>query len=452
MKRFIKFFTSVKLAIVLLIILAAASILGTLIPQGRSARGIRGPLRADVGSVHPASTDRPLSFRLVPRPSRPLRPEHHRLHARPASAPSGGGRAAPARIRRQEPRGAEGQRPDQAERARRRTPWPKLKSAARRGAVTRSGASPGPRIDLLGPEEDLGHLRLRHRPSRAPRHHRRRHPQRPDRVREADRPSRRADHRPSRERISSSASTSSARSTIPTGASRTGKATLTVLESGKPVLDADDRSQPPADHTKATRFYQSSYGWNWDNPAVEIWAQEKERPGLPQDDQAQGRRAGRPRRQGRDDGRASPASSPISSSANRTRPKRAPSNPTTRPPWSKVSRARRRSFRAGSSPTTPTSPRCTPRQGRADLSFELKIVRSRPVLGPRSGQGPGRRAHLARLHPAHGRARPGLLLADLGDQGRPRRRQDKTDVILGGLAAKSREAFQAPNSTPSLLP
>jgi len=37
MKRVIKFLTSVKLAIVLLIILAAASVLGTLIPQGRSA-------------------------------------------------------------------------------------------------------------------------------------------------------------------------------------------------------------------------------------------------------------------------------------------------------------------------------------------------------------------------------------------------------------------------------
>jgi len=36
MKRIIKFFTSIKLAIVLLIILAVASILGTLIPQGRS--------------------------------------------------------------------------------------------------------------------------------------------------------------------------------------------------------------------------------------------------------------------------------------------------------------------------------------------------------------------------------------------------------------------------------
>jgi len=36
MKRFIKFFSSIKLAIVLLIILAIASILGTLIPQGRT--------------------------------------------------------------------------------------------------------------------------------------------------------------------------------------------------------------------------------------------------------------------------------------------------------------------------------------------------------------------------------------------------------------------------------
>ena len=36
MKRIVKFLSSIKLAIVLLIILAGASILGTLIPQGRT--------------------------------------------------------------------------------------------------------------------------------------------------------------------------------------------------------------------------------------------------------------------------------------------------------------------------------------------------------------------------------------------------------------------------------
>jgi len=37
MKTIIRFFSSLKLAIVLLILLVAASILGTLIPQGREA-------------------------------------------------------------------------------------------------------------------------------------------------------------------------------------------------------------------------------------------------------------------------------------------------------------------------------------------------------------------------------------------------------------------------------
>lgn len=55
------------------------------------------------------------------------------------------------------------------------------------------------------------------------------------------------------------------------------KSDLTVLEQKKPVLTRTISVNHPLTY-KGYSFYQTSYGWNWDSPAVEIWAKSKNDP------------------------------------------------------------------------------------------------------------------------------------------------------------------------------
>jgi cytochrome c biogenesis protein len=63
----------------------------------------------------------------------------------------------------------------------------------------------------------------------------------------------------------------------PDGSVKDWKSALAVLESGKSVLERTIEVNHPLQH-KGYRFYQSSYGWNWDNPAVLIELRKKSDP------------------------------------------------------------------------------------------------------------------------------------------------------------------------------
>ena len=57
----------------------------------------------------------------------------------------------------------------------------------------------------------------------------------------------------------------------PNGSVRDWKSTLTVLENGSDVLSKTIEVNHPLSY-KGMVFYQSSYGWDWENPTLEIWA------------------------------------------------------------------------------------------------------------------------------------------------------------------------------------
>lgn len=63
----------------------------------------------------------------------------------------------------------------------------------------------------------------------------------------------------------------------PDGSVKDWKSALTVLESGRPVLEKTIEVNHPLQH-RGYRFYQSSYGWNWDNPALLIEVRKKSDP------------------------------------------------------------------------------------------------------------------------------------------------------------------------------
>ncbi|MCK7479510.1 MAG: cytochrome c biogenesis protein ResB [Candidatus Moduliflexus flocculans] len=106
-----KFFSSVKLAIVLIILITLASVLGTLIPQGRTGGRLCRPLRrSGQAAVQTLQLTRLYQLRLVPGPPRPLRPEHSSSARSSASAPNGAGPSGRApSADRPGPRGREGQ-------------------------------------------------------------------------------------------------------------------------------------------------------------------------------------------------------------------------------------------------------------------------------------------------------------------------------------------------------
>jgi cytochrome c biogenesis protein len=60
----------------------------------------------------------------------------------------------------------------------------------------------------------------------------------------------------------------------PNGSIRDWKSTLTVLENGSDVLSKTIEVNHPLSH-KGFVFYQSGYGWDWKNPTLEIWAKKQ---------------------------------------------------------------------------------------------------------------------------------------------------------------------------------
>jgi len=63
----------------------------------------------------------------------------------------------------------------------------------------------------------------------------------------------------------------------PDGNVKAWKSDLTVLEQKKPVLSKTIAVNHPLTY-KGYSFYQTSYGFNWQNPSVEIWAKSKSDP------------------------------------------------------------------------------------------------------------------------------------------------------------------------------
>lgn len=61
----------------------------------------------------------------------------------------------------------------------------------------------------------------------------------------------------------------------PSGAVKDWKSTLTVLENEKPVLNKIVEVNHPLSY-KGFVFYQSNYGWDWRNPSIEILAKKRE--------------------------------------------------------------------------------------------------------------------------------------------------------------------------------
>jgi cytochrome c biogenesis protein len=57
----------------------------------------------------------------------------------------------------------------------------------------------------------------------------------------------------------------------PDGNVKDWKSAMSVLEQKRPVLSKMVEVNHPLSY-KSFNFYQTSYGWNWDNPAVELWA------------------------------------------------------------------------------------------------------------------------------------------------------------------------------------
>jgi cytochrome c biogenesis protein len=275
MKRLIKFFTSVKLAIVLLIILALASILGTLIPQGRSVEeyaarygqisGLFGALQltrlyhsfwflALLGLFAVNITICTLE-RLGPKYRRAFSP-------RVESDPKG---LLALKINA---------------RAKRSAPATEAAAEVRKlleGARYRvRQAADGPRVHLLGRKKvwglfgsDVVHVGLL--------------------VILAGgiisgQASIRADLSMAEGETKSAPKADFAvrldkftTEYYPDGSVKAWKSDLTVLEADKPVLSQTVAVNHPLTY-KGYSFYQSSYGFNWDNPGVEVWAKSKSDP------------------------------------------------------------------------------------------------------------------------------------------------------------------------------
>jgi cytochrome c biogenesis protein len=63
----------------------------------------------------------------------------------------------------------------------------------------------------------------------------------------------------------------------PNGSIRDWKSTLTVLENEKPLFSKIVEVNHPLSY-KGFVFYQYSYGWNWENPSLEIWIKKRNDP------------------------------------------------------------------------------------------------------------------------------------------------------------------------------
>ena len=167
----------------------------------------------------------------------------------------------------------------------------------------------------------------------------------------------------------------------PDGGVKDWKSTVTVVEGGAPVLTRVVEVNEPLD-LQGFSFYQTSYGWDWTTPRLDL---ELRKPGDPPylktvtlkvGERAASTTRTAPRRR-------QPGSFPTSSSARGTGPKRGPSNPTTRPPWSKGWNGEERVFSGwifAKYPRLRPEPRQRPdvrRETNAGRPPRLNILRSR---------------------------------------------------------------------------
>ncbi len=275
MKRFLKFFSSIKLAIVLLIILAVASILGTLIPQGRTLEeyGARyGQLAGLLMKLQLTGLYHSIWYlallglfavniiictleRLGPKYRRAVAP---RVESDPKALLA-------LKLK---------------DRAKRNAPPAEAAAEVKRlltGARYRvKEAAVGPRVHLLGRKKVLGlfgsdmvHLGLlvilaggiiggatsiRDNINLAE-----------GQVKSAPK----ADFEIRLDKFTTEY--------YPDGSVKAWKSDLTVLEQKKPVLSRTVTVNHPLTY-KGYSFYQTSYGFNWDNPGVEVWAKKKSDP------------------------------------------------------------------------------------------------------------------------------------------------------------------------------
>lgn len=285
MKSFIKFFTSVKLAILLLIILAAASVLGTLLPQApRQLDAVQYQQWLDRVTPHYGIFGQPLAalqlfklygsfwylallglfaFNIIVCTLERLSPKWRRA-AKPHVAADPKSLAAfktNVRIKRNAPLG---------------DVRSELTAALARSRYKVRTETQGTRVSLLGRKRiagifgsDIVHLGLlvilaggiisgaaSIRGSLS--------------LNEGDvKPVPKADFQVRLDKFSTEY--------YPDGSVKAWKSDLTVLEREKPVLSKTISVNHPLTY-KGYSFYQTSYGYNWQNPTVEIWAKSKSDP------------------------------------------------------------------------------------------------------------------------------------------------------------------------------
>jgi len=63
----------------------------------------------------------------------------------------------------------------------------------------------------------------------------------------------------------------------PQGSVKSWKSTVTVIEGGRDVFSRVVRVNHPLSH-RGVRLYQSGYGWDWTNPSLELWVKKKSDP------------------------------------------------------------------------------------------------------------------------------------------------------------------------------
>ena len=273
MKRLIKFFTSIKLAIVLLIILALASIVGTLIPQARSAEEYAARYGQLAGLLNALQLTRlyhsiwfmglliMFALNIIVCTLERLGPKYRRAFKPRLEIDPKGLLALKVNAR-----------------AKRAAPAAEAAGEVRRaleGARYRvREAAAGPRVHLLGRKKvwglfgsDIVHVGLLiilaggiisgATSIRAD----------IDLAEGQTKSAPKADFAVRLDKFTTEY--------YPDGSVKAWKSDLTVLDAGgKPVLSQTVAVNHPLTY-KGYSFYQTSYGFNWDNPGVEIWAKRK---------------------------------------------------------------------------------------------------------------------------------------------------------------------------------
>ena len=226
----------------------------------------------------------------------------------------------------------------------------------------------------------------------------------------------------------------------PDGNVKDWKSDLTVLESGKPVLSRTIEVNSPLSY-KGYRFYQTSYGWNWDNPVVIVEVRKKSDPAYLKTLKLKvGERAPLEDKEGTTVGVASFIPDFVLGEANAPETRSLqPNNPAARV---EGFRGAEKVFSGWIFANFPDMDQMH-KTGESDLGFKLKSFEAGQfsVVEAAKDKGVGLIWLGCILMMA------GFGLAFYWPTWEVRavleNVQNKTDVTLGGLASKSREAFQA---------